>query len=88
MRTFIESEDRLAQVLAARVRARRGPGGTDAAIGQWASVTARAAMAAFRASFRAVLTQRDPAAITADQLAAELSRAFGILEDGCRPPAD
>lgn len=87
MRTFIESEDRLAEVLATRIRAGRRPGAASTAIDQWASVTSRAAMAAARAAFRAVLSQQDAATITADRLAAELSRAFGILEDGCRPPA-
>jgi AcrR family transcriptional regulator len=87
MRAFIDSEDRLAQVLAARVRAGRGLGDTDPAIDRWASVTSRAAMAAFRVAFRAVLSRQDAAGVTGDRLATELNGAFGILEDGCRPPA-
>jgi AcrR family transcriptional regulator len=87
MRTFIESEDRLAAVLAARVRTSRGPGAAaDPAIDQWASVTSRAAMAAFRVAFRTTLSRQDAAANTTDQLAAELTQAFQILADGCRPP--
>lgn len=80
MRAFIDSEDRLALVLAARVR----NGQDDAGADKWAAVVARAAMAAARVGFRAVLA--DAGAPSGDQLRDELRTAFGILEGGCRPP--
>jgi AcrR family transcriptional regulator len=82
-RAFLDSEDRLAAVLAARA----GAGQQEhAATGTWAAVVAKAAMAAARVAFRAALTG-GPAPDPADGgLAAELGRAFAILEDGCRPP--
>jgi AcrR family transcriptional regulator len=75
-RAFLDSEDRLAEVLAARA-------GTDrdrAATATWAAVVAKAAMAAARVAFRAALTGGSGG----DRLAAELTNAFAILENGCR----
>lgn len=77
-RAFIESEDRLAQVLADRVK----PGRDSAAVDAWAAVVAKAAMAAARVAFRAALTGE-----AGGPLSAELRGAFAILADGCRPPA-
>jgi AcrR family transcriptional regulator len=76
-RAFIDSEDRLARVLAARIRPDR-----DAAVEAWAAVVAKAAMAAARVAFRAALTGD-----TGGPLSAELRGAFAILSGGCRPPA-
>jgi hypothetical protein len=76
---------------------RIGPGrdGADlggAALGQWAAVVARAAMAAARVAFRAALTGEEgeegeqAGGPSGGRLGAELRNAFKILEDGCRAP--
>jgi AcrR family transcriptional regulator len=74
-RSFLDSEDRLAAVLADRVQP--GPG---SAVGTWAAVVAKAAMAAARVAFRAALAGEEAGA----PLDVELTRAFTILENGCR----
>jgi len=76
-RAFLDSEDRLAAVLAVRA----GPG---AAVDTWAAVVAKAAMAAARVAFRAALTGGTG---SGGRLAAELENAFTILKNGCQPPA-
>ena len=81
-RAFLDSEDRLAQVLAARVAA----GQDGAAVDTWAAVVAKAAMAAARVAFRAALTGGPGGNPAGGRLRAELTSAFAILEDGCRPP--
>ncbi|HEV2252885.1 MAG TPA: hypothetical protein VGS06_06790 [Streptosporangiaceae bacterium] len=83
-RAFIDSEDRLARVLAARVLA--AGGGDQEAVEKWAAVAARAAMAAARTGFRAALSGQGAAADAGPRLGVELRDAFGVLEDGCRPP--
>ena len=70
-RAFLDSEDRLAAVLAGRA-------GT--AADTWAAVIAKAAMGAARVAFRAALT----GGTGGGRLAAELRTAFAILENGCR----
>jgi AcrR family transcriptional regulator len=72
-RAFLDSEDRLAAVLAVRA-------GTDATVDTWAAVVAKAAMAAARVAFRAALTDGSGGG----RLAVELRNAFAILENGCR----
>lgn len=81
-RAFLDSEDRLAAVLAARAGAEQ----ERTAAGTWAAVVAKAAMAAARVAFRAALTGGPAANPAGGRLAGELRSAFAILQDGCRPP--
>jgi AcrR family transcriptional regulator len=82
-RSFLDSEDRLAAVLADRVTSEPGNAVDErAAVDLWAAVVAKAAMAAARVAFRAALAGEG----AGDPLDVELSRAFEILENGCRPP--
>ena len=80
-RAFLDSEDRLAAVLAARA----ATGGQDpAAPDTRAAVVAKAAMSAARVAFRAALSGGSGGTGSGGRLAAELTAAFAILENGCR----
>ncbi|MDA8322554.1 MAG: helix-turn-helix domain containing protein [Actinomycetota bacterium] len=91
-RAFVESEDRLAEVLTERLVATGGQvGAGPAAAGPeadlWVAVTARAALATFRGAFR-ILRARQAAGPEprAADFAALLRAGFAVLEAGCPPP--
>ena len=97
-RAFVESEDRLAEVLTERLAATGGrpgpgpasgpdPGTTRPETDLWVAVTARAALATFRGAFR-ILRSRQAAGAEpqAADFAALLRAGFAVLEAGCPAP--
>ncbi|MDA8323505.1 MAG: helix-turn-helix domain containing protein [Actinomycetota bacterium] len=91
-RAFVESEDRLAEVLTERLAATGGQVGAASAAtwpdaDLWVAVTARAALATFRGAFR-ILRSRQAAdgQPRAADFAALLRAGFAVLEAGCPAP--